>query len=92
MFGYDVTDTQTIPFYFKKGFGDTFREHFDKNFITNLQNEINKNNVFIVSNENNDKIVNLLNYAVPKRINMNISSNSLKKYVYIYFPKKCENL
>ena len=87
----DYKKIQTIPFYYKEAHGDGFRNSFDKNFIENVQNEINKNNILIISNKNNDKIINLINYAQPKRISMNISSNNLEKYLYIYFPKKCEN-
>jgi len=87
----DYKKIQVIPFFYKAHNG-AFRKNFDKNFIINMQNEINKNNILIISNKNNDKIVNLLNYAPPKRINMVLKSNNIKRYIYVYFPKKCEVL
>ena len=87
----DYKKIQVIPFFYKAHNG-AFRKNFDKNFIINMQNEINKNNILIISNKNNDKIVNLINYAPPKRINMVLKSNNIKRYIYVYFPKKCEVL
>ena len=86
----DYKKIQVIPFFYKAHNG-AFRKNFDKNFIRNIQKEINKNNILIISNKNNDKIVNLLNYAPPKKINMDINTNNFKRYLYVYYPKKCEN-
>ena len=86
----DYKKIQVIPFFYKAHNG-AFRKNFDKNFIRNIQKEINKNNILIISNENNDKIVNLLNYAPPTKINMDINTNNFKRYLYVYYPKKCEN-
>ena len=50
---------------------------------------VDKNNVLIISFENNDKLLKLDNYSPPKKIDTNINSNLAKKYYYLYFPKKC---
>ena len=86
----DYKKIQTIPFFYKDR-GDAYRKNFDKNFIRNVQNEINKNNILVISNENTDKNINLLNYASPSKINMKVNSTNIKKNLYVYFPKKCEN-
>ena len=87
----DYKKIQVIPFFYKDH-GNALRKNFDKDLIINIQKEINKNNILIISNENNDKIIDLKNYSLPKRINTNISSNNLQKYLYVYFPKKCNNI
>tara|TARA_B100001250_G_scaffold362928_1_gene341949 strand:+ start:1020 stop:2618 length:1599 start_codon:yes stop_codon:yes gene_type:complete len=86
----DYKKIQVIPFFYKAHNG-AFRNNFDKNFIRNIQNEINKNNILVISNKNNDKIVNLINYAQPTKINMKINTDNFKSYLYVYYPKKCEN-
>ena len=30
------------------------------------------------------------NYSPPRKIDLNINSNKVKKFLYLYFPKKCK--
>ena len=85
----DYKKIQVIPFFYKKH-GDAYRDIFDKNFLQRLQDKINKNNIIIVSNENNSKLLDLSTYDVPKKISMNVNSTNLMRYIYIYYPKECE--
>ena len=66
------------------------RNYFEPSLIQKLQHEIDKNNIFIISFENNDKLLNLDNYSQPRKIDLNINSNKVKKFLYLYFPKKCK--
>jgi len=84
----DYDKIQKIPFFFKET-GTSFRNHFEPTLISKLQKEVDKNNIILASAENNHKLLNLDKYADPHRINMNITSNTLNKYVYIFIPKKC---
>jgi hypothetical protein len=84
----DFKKIQVVPFFIKTH-GHTLRDYFEPNLIYDLQREINKENILIVSFENNDKLLNLDNYSFPKRIDLNINSNLSKEYLYIYYPKKC---
>ena len=79
---------QLIPFFFKET-GDAFRNYFEPLLISKIQKEVNKNNIVLITAENNDKLLNLKNYNKPIKINLNIDSNTLTKYAYFYFPKKC---
>jgi len=79
---------QVIPFYFKSH-AKKLIKIFEPNLITNIQNQINKNNIMILSSENNDKLFNLENYSKPKEINMDIYKNITNKILYVFVPKKC---
>ena len=79
---------QVIPFFYKEH-GQAYLKYFDPNLINELQNQINKNNVLIVSFENNDKILNLENYAIPIKLNLNKYTEKQKKFLYIYYPNQC---
>ena len=85
----DFKKIQLVPFFIKTH-SSILRNHFEPNLFKKLQNEIDKNNLLIISFENNDKHLNLDNYSVPKRIDLNINSNIAKKFLYFYFPQKCE--
>ena len=84
----DYKKIQLIPFFFKDT-GDAFRNYFEPTLISKLQKEIDKNNIILITAENNDKLLKLNSYNKPLRINLNIGSKGLSKYAYFYFPKKC---
>ena len=68
----------------------TLRNYFEPSLIQKLQHEIDKNNILIISFENNDKLLKFDNYSPPRKINLNINSNQVDKFLYLYFPKKCK--
>ena len=80
---------QIIPFFFKRS-GEAYRKHWEPNLINKLQHEINNNNILIITTENNNNLINLSNYSNPDKINLNISNNIINKFLYIYYPKKCD--
>ena len=84
----DLKKIQVVPFIIKTH-SKTLIEFFEPNLILDLQNEVNKNNILIISFENNDQLLDLSNYSVPKKINLNINSDLVNKFLYIYYPKKC---
>ena len=57
--------------------------------ISKLQKEVDKNNIIVITEENNDKLLKLKNYNKPYKINLNINSNGVSNYAYLFFPKKC---
>tara|TARA_B110000438_G_scaffold24565_1_gene22823 strand:+ start:1659 stop:3245 length:1587 start_codon:yes stop_codon:yes gene_type:complete len=79
---------QIIPFYFKTH-AKKLIKIFEPNLITSIQNQINNNNIMILSSENNDKLFNLENYSKPQEINMGKYKNITNKILYIFVPKKC---
>ena len=79
---------QIIPFYFKTH-AKKLIKIFEPNLITSIQNQINNNNIMILSSENNDKLFNLENYSKPHEINMGKYKNITNKILYIFVPKKC---
>ena len=85
----EIDSSKIIPFFIKTH-GHILREYFEPHLISKLQNEINKNNILIISFENNDKLLNLDNYSQPRKIDLNINSNKVKKFLYLYFPRKCQ--
>ena len=85
----DFKKIQLVPF-LQKTHSRTWRKYFEPNLIYELQREINNNNILIVSFENNDRLLDLSNYSSPKKIDLNINSDLVKKFLYIYYPKKCE--
>ena len=82
---------QITPFFFKK-YGEIIRGYFEPRLIAQLQHEVNKNNIVIVSFENNDKLLKLDNYAKPEKINLNAYNKKINEYMYIYYPKKCVSI
>ena len=82
---------QITPFFFKK-YGEIRRGYFEPQLIAQLQHEVNKNNIVIVSFENNDKLLKLDNYAKPEKINLNAYNKKINEYMYIYYPKKCVSI
>ena len=82
---------QIIPFYFKSH-AKKLIKIFEPNLLTNIQNQINKNNIIILSSENNDKLFNLVNYSEPKKINMGEYKNITNKILYVFVPKKCSQI
>jgi len=80
---------QVIPFFYKD-LGKEFRSFFDKDIIKKLQKLIDNNNIILATSENNHKFFNLENYANPKKIDLNLYNKKLNKFLYIYYPKKCD--
>jgi len=78
---------QVIPFFFKHT-GSILRDYIEPKLITNIQNEINKNNIFIITSEGNDKLLNLENYDHPLLFELD-NKKIIKEYIKIYFPKNC---
>jgi hypothetical protein len=85
----DFKKIQVVPF-LQKTHSHTLRKYFEPNLIYELQREINNNNILIISFENNDRLLDLGNYSSPKKIDLNINSDLVKEFLYIYYPKKCE--
>ena len=85
----DLKKIQVVPFFIKTH-TLTLRNYFEPDLFEKLQHEIDKNNILIISFENNDKNLDLDNYSQPKKIDLNINSDIAKKFLYLYFPKKCE--
>ena len=79
---------QLIPFFFKRH-GHIYRNYFEPNLIINLQKKINKNNIIIVSNENNDKKLDFTNYKKIKILDSEEASNYQAKFLYVFYPSKC---
>ena len=82
---------QIIPYYFKSH-AKRLIKIFEPNLLINIQNQINKNNIIILSSENNDKLFNLENYSEPKKINMGEYKNMTNKILYVFVPKKCSQI
>jgi hypothetical protein len=82
---------QVIPFFYKD-LGKTFRSYFDIDLIKKIQNEVDNQNILLVTSDNNDKLINLENYNNPIKIDLNKFNEKLEKFIYIYYPKKCKNV
>ena len=80
---------QIVPFFIKTH-SLALINYFEPSLVPKLQHEIDKNNILIISFENNDKNFDLDNYSKPKKIDLNINSDIAKKFLYLYVPKKCE--
>ena len=81
---------QLIPFIIQTH-KETLIKYFEPNLIEEVQNEINNDNLLLISFENNHKLFNLNNYYVAKKINLNKFNKKIKKYIYVYIPKKCKD-
>ena len=79
---------QVIPFFYKE-LGETFRRNYDSEIIDKIQDQIYRENIFIVSFENNDQLFNLSNYSQPIKIDLNAYNKKINKFLYLFFPKKC---
>ena len=82
---------QVIPFFYK-GLGETFRSFFDEGLIKKLQKLVDNNNLVLVTSENNERLLNFENYAKPKKIDLNFYNEKLNEFLYIYYPKKCDDI
>ena len=85
----DYEKIQLIPFIIQTH-KDVFIQHFEPNLIKNIQNEINNENVILITFENNHKLFNLNKYYVAKKINLNEFNKKIDEYIYLYIPKKCK--
>lgn len=79
---------QIIPFFYKDS-GKIFRKNYDNQAINKIQSQIDNENIFVVSFENNDELFNFSNYGQPIKIDLNAYNNRINKFLYIYVPKKC---
>ena len=80
---------QIIPHFFK-GHGTIVRDIIEPDLIFRIQEKINKNEVYLISSENNRKLFDIYNYATL--IKFDIAKNDLKlRNIYILVPKNCLN-
>ena len=85
----DFKKIQVVPFFIKTH-SNILMNNFEPNLLKMLQTEVDRNNLLVITFENNDKNLNLNNYSPPEKIDLNIDTNLAKKFLYLYFPKKCE--
>ena len=78
---------QVIPFFFKHT-GDILRSHIEPELIFKIQDQINKDNIFIITTEDNDKLFKLNDYDQPLLIELQ-NKKVIKEYIKIFFPKNC---
>ena len=78
---------QVIPFFFKRT-GDILRSHIEPELIFKIQDQINKDNIFIITAEDNDKLLKLNKYDQPLLIELQ-NKKVIKEYIKIFFPKNC---
>ena len=78
-----------IPFFINSN-ENSLRNFIEPNLIQNIQKEIDKNNILIISAENNHLLFNLTNYEKPIILEITNPTKEInKKYLYIYYPTKC---
>ena len=78
---------QVIPFFFKHT-GQILRGFFEPELVTNIQNLINNENIYIIATENNDQMFDFKNYDDPILIELQ-NKKFNKEYLKIFFPKNC---
>ena len=62
----------------------------EPDWVKKIQDEIDSNNIFIISMKNNHKFLNLKNYSKPIQIKgFNEYKNIDNNTIYIYHPQKC---
>ena len=54
--------------------------------------QIHNSNILIVIFENNDKLLNLENYAAPEEILIKKKNKTLIEVMYVYYPTKCKSI
>ena len=82
---------QIIPFFFKET-NKVINKHFEPNLIKKIQEQIHNSNILIVIFENNDKLLNLENYAAPEEILIKKKNKTLIEVMYVYYPTKCKSI
>ncbi len=80
---------QIIPFFFKHS-GSMLRGYIEPRLILKIQDQINNDNIFIITTEDNDKLFNLNGYDQPLLIELK-NKKIIKEYIKIFFPKNCYN-
>ena len=80
---------QLVPFFIKTH-SHVLRTFFEPNLIKKIQDQIDKNNIIIISFENNDKLLNLTSYNNPIKININKYTDKIEKNLYLYIPYNCK--
>tara|TARA_B110000305_G_C19423479_1_gene632228 strand:+ start:103 stop:1695 length:1593 start_codon:yes stop_codon:yes gene_type:complete len=78
---------QVIPFFFKHT-GHILRGYIEPDLIKNIQKLINNENIYIITTEGNDKLLDLENYDNPILIELE-NKKVNKEYLKIFFPKNC---
>ena len=78
---------QVIPFFFKHT-GHILRDYIEPELIKNLQKLIDINNIYIITAESNDQLLDLSNYDDPIKVELK-SKKINKEYLKIFFPKNC---
>ena len=78
---------QVIPFFFKHT-GYILRDYIEPELIKNLQKLIDINNIYIITAESNDQLLDLSNYDDPIKVELK-SKKINKEYLKIFFPKNC---
>ena len=78
---------QVIPFFFKRT-GKILRDYIEPELITNIQNQINNENIYIIATESNEKMFDFKNYDDPILIELQ-NKKVNKEYLKIFFPKNC---
>ena len=85
---FDFKKIQLIPFIIQTH-KEILMKYFETNLINDIQKLINDENILILTFENNEKTLNLQNYYLSKKININEYNGKIPNYYYIYLPKKC---
>ena len=79
---------QIIPWYEKKI--EIMKNFVEPDWVEKIQDEIDNNNIFIISMKNNHKLLNFKNYSKPIEIKgFNEYKNIDNNTIYIYHPQKC---
>ena len=85
---FDFKKIQLIPFIIQTH-KEILIKYFEPNLIYDIQKLINDDNILILTFENNEEMLELQNYYLSKKINLNKYNGKIPNYFYIYLPKKC---
>ena len=85
---FDFKKIQLIPFIIQTH-KEILIKYFEPNLIYDIQKLINDDNILILTFENNEEMLDLQNYYLSKKINLNKYNGKIPNYFYIYLPKKC---
>ena len=84
----DFKKIQLIPFVIQTH-KEILLKYFEPSLFKDIQKLINENNLLILSYEGNEKILNLQNYYLLKKINLNQYNGKIPDHLSLYVPKKC---
>ena len=69
---------------------EIMKNFIEPDWVEKIQDEIDNNNIFIISMKNNHKLLNFKNYSKPIEIKgFNEYKNIDNNTIYIYHPQKC---